>query len=166
MSDKSTPCELAARGAPRPLDRVVARIRERYYGRRTGEACAYWIRQFILFHDRRHPREMGDAEVMAFLDHFATERDVSPGTQNPALWAILFLYKEVLGRSRFCWRLVSGMHSVWPARCARPEHGSGVRQAARAASGSKGVITVCFPLRLARMSAAYLSFNTARSPKA
>jgi integrase len=71
MTDQSTACESAAKGVPRLLDRVGARIREKYYSRRTGEAYEHWIRRFILFHDRTHPREMGEA--------------------------ILFLYKEVLG---------------------------------------------------------------------
>lgn len=67
------------------LDRVAARIRGTYYSRRTGEAYAHWIRRFILFHDCRHPREMGKAEVTAFLNHLATERNVAPGMQNQAL---------------------------------------------------------------------------------
>lgn len=97
MTDESTTCEPATKGAPRLLDRVAARIRQKYYSRRTGEAYAHWIRRFILFHGRRHPREMGEAEVTAFLNHLATGRNVAPGTQNQALSAILFLYREVLG---------------------------------------------------------------------
>jgi len=82
---------------PRLLDRVRQAIRLRHYSRRTEEAYAGWIRRFILFHRRRHPREMGEAEVTAFLSSLAVERRVSASTQNQALSAILFLYEHVLG---------------------------------------------------------------------
>lgn len=81
---------------PRLLDQVRAAIRARHYSRRTEKADTTWIRRFIVFHDKRHPREMGQPEVTAYLTHLATARKVSASTQNQALSAILFLYREVL----------------------------------------------------------------------
>lgn len=71
-------------------------IRLRHYSIRTETAYVDWIRRFILFHGKRHPQDMGAAEVEAFLSHLALERNVAPGTQNQAKAALLFLYKEVL----------------------------------------------------------------------
>jgi integron integrase len=84
-------------GEPRLLDRVRAAVRMRHYSRRTEKAYAAWIRRFIVFHQKRHPREMGAAEVTAFLSSLAA-RGVSASTQNQALSAILFLYGAVLGQ--------------------------------------------------------------------
>ena len=72
-------------------------IRARHYSRRTEEAYASWIRQFIVFHGKRHPNDMGSPEVARFLTWLATERHVASATQNQALSALLFLYKDVLG---------------------------------------------------------------------
>jgi integron integrase len=82
--------------APRLLDQVREAIRRRYYSRRTEEAYVHWIKRFIYFSGRRHPRELGEAGVTAFLNHLALERKVAAGTQNQALSALLFLYKQVL----------------------------------------------------------------------
>jgi integrase len=82
---------------PRLLDIVRERIRMRHYSPRTERAYVGWIRRFILFHHKRHPREMGEPEVVAFLSGLATQRDVSASTQNQALSALVFLYGEVLG---------------------------------------------------------------------
>jgi integron integrase len=82
---------------PRLLDQLRQAIRVRHYSIRTEDAYADWARRFILFHAKRHPREMGAAEVGAFLTHLAVERQVSASTQNQAKAALLFLYKEVLG---------------------------------------------------------------------
>jgi site-specific recombinase XerD len=71
-------------------------IRRRNYSYRTEEAYVQWIRRFIYFSAKRHPLELGAAEVTAFLNHRARERDVAAATQNQALSALLFLYKEVL----------------------------------------------------------------------
>lgn len=95
----------SARGLPAASDkrekRLIERLREvmraRHYSRRTEKAYWYWIRYFILFHHKRHPGEMGPAEVTAFLSWLATERNVAAATQNQALSALLFLYKDVLG---------------------------------------------------------------------
>jgi integron integrase len=81
---------------PRLLDEVRNRIRTKHYSRRTEESYTYWIKRFILFHHKRHPREMGAPEVEAFLSSLAVDRQVAASTQRQALAAILFLYKEVL----------------------------------------------------------------------
>jgi integron integrase len=85
-----------APGAPRLLDVVRQSIRARHYSRRTEKAYAGWIKRYIFFHGRRHPREMGVAEVTRFLSSLAIERRVSASTQNQAFSALLFLYREVL----------------------------------------------------------------------
>jgi integron integrase len=83
---------------PRLLDQVHEAIRRRYFSRRTEEAYAHWIKRFIYFSGKRHPALLGEAEVTAILNHLAGERRVAASTQNQALSALLFLYKEVLGR--------------------------------------------------------------------
>jgi integron integrase len=82
--------------APKLLDRVRTAIRVRHYSPRTEEAYVMWIRRFILFHGKRHPSAMGADEVNAFLSHLAVEQTVSASTQNQALAALLFLYRNVL----------------------------------------------------------------------
>lgn len=84
--------------APRLIDRVRAAIRSRHYSRRTEKTYWFWIRYFILHNNKRHPDEMGAAEVTAFLSWLATDRNVAAATQNQALAALLFLYKVVLER--------------------------------------------------------------------
>lgn len=64
--------------------------------RRTEEAYIHWIRRFIYFTGKRHPSTVGETEVTAFLSHLAVDRDVAASTQNQALSAVLFLYREVL----------------------------------------------------------------------
>jgi site-specific recombinase XerD len=81
---------------PKLLDRVRAAIRARHYSRRTEDAYVAWIRRFIVFHDRRHPAEMGASEITRFLSALAVDRKVASSTQNQALSAVLFLYREVL----------------------------------------------------------------------
>jgi integron integrase len=81
---------------PKLLDEVRRVLRFKHYSLRTEEAYVDWIRRFIVFHGKRHPREMGVGEVRAFLTHLATERKVSASTQNQALSAMLFLYEHVL----------------------------------------------------------------------
>lgn len=82
----------------RLLEQVRRAIRRKHYSYRTEMAYLHWIRRYIVFHDRRHPLEMGEAEVAAFLTHLAVDRTVSASTQNQALSAVLFLYKQVLER--------------------------------------------------------------------
>jgi integron integrase len=86
------------RGGVRLLDRVRAAVRVRHYSLRTEQAYVQWIRRFVLFHGKRHPEEMGGAEVSDFLSHLAVDGGVSASTQNQALNALVFLYREVLGR--------------------------------------------------------------------
>lgn len=86
----------AAGHAPKLLDRVRHVIRAKHYSRRTESAYVDWIRRFILFHRKRHPSEMGATEISAFLTWLATSRRVSASTQNQALSAVLFLYRDVL----------------------------------------------------------------------
>lgn len=81
---------------PKLLDQVRHRLRTRHYAIRTEEAYVQWIRRYILFHGKRHPNEMGAAEVGAFLTHLAVDGNVAASTQNQALAAILFLYRDVL----------------------------------------------------------------------
>src|SRR3954471_5558747 len=83
--------------APRLLDQVRDRIRLKHYSIRTEETYVEWARRFILFHGKRHPREMGATEVESFLTDLAVRGKVSASTQNQAKSALLFLYKEVLG---------------------------------------------------------------------
>jgi integrase len=72
-------------------------IRVRHYSIRTEETYVDWARRFILFHGKRHPLKLGAAEVSAFLNHLAVERNVASATQSQAKSALLFLYREVLG---------------------------------------------------------------------
>src|SRR5262249_61604534 len=86
-------------GPPPPPPREGARgpARTRHYSRRTEKAYVHWIKRYIFFHDKRHPAEMGAAEVTAFLTSLAVQGKVAASTQNQALSALLFLYREVLG---------------------------------------------------------------------
>jgi integron integrase len=87
--------------APRPaglIQRYCQELQARHYARRTVTTYEQWLRRFLRFHQLRHPREMGSAEVNAFLTHLAVELQVSASTQNQALSALLFLYRELLER--------------------------------------------------------------------
>jgi integron integrase len=88
--------------SPRLLDEVRDRIRSMHYSMRTEEAYLYWIKGYIRFHGLRHPREMGQAELEAYLAWLANERQISASTHKQALSALLFLYRQVL-RSDFPW---------------------------------------------------------------
>lgn len=79
------------------LNDVRAVVRLKHLSLRTEEADTYWIKKYILFHQKRHPREMGANEVRDFLTYLAVEKQVAAATQNQALNALLFLYREVLG---------------------------------------------------------------------
>jgi integron integrase len=81
---------------PRLIDEVRCKLRVKHYSVRTEKAYIGWIRRFIFANGRRHPRELGGAQVEAFLSRLATRFNVAAGTQNQALAAILFLYREVL----------------------------------------------------------------------
>ena len=83
---------------PKLLDEIREVLRRKHYSLRTEEAYVDWVKRFILFHGKRHPRELAEPEVAAFLTHLAVARGVAGATQNQALAALLFLYKEVLAR--------------------------------------------------------------------
>ena len=93
----SLPQPPAASQPPKLLNRMRDHLRTRHYSIRTETAYVDWARRFVLFHGKRHPQEMGSAEVEAFLTHLAVNRQVSASTQNQAKAAILYLYKQVLG---------------------------------------------------------------------
>jgi integron integrase len=101
-------------GAPRLLDRVRLGIRARHYSPRTEKAYVGWVRRYVLFHGKRHPDQMGAPEVADYLAHLASRRNVSASTQNQAFSALLFLYREVLGRE------LAGLEQT--PRAKRPVH--------------------------------------------
>lgn len=92
-----TPARIISPAKPKLLDQVRGELRKRHYSLRTEEAYIGWIRSFICHHGIRHPREMGKEEVEEFLSHLAVGRKVAAATQNQALSALLFLYRDVLG---------------------------------------------------------------------
>ena len=81
------------------LDQVRDAIRLKHYSIRTEESYVTWIRRYILFQNKRHPNEMASAEIEAFLTHLAVDQQVAASTQNQALSALLFLYRDVLKSS-------------------------------------------------------------------
>jgi integron integrase len=94
MSDKVL--RMGPAGKPKLLDQVRDVIRRKHYSIRTEQAYIHWIKRFILYHGKRHPGEMAEEEVAEFLTHLARDLNVAAATQNQALSALLFLYKEVL----------------------------------------------------------------------
>ena len=88
-----------SRPGSRLLDQLILEARRRRLSLRTEQAYRHWAKRFILFHGKRHPSELGGAEIAAFLSHLAVEEEVAASTQNQALAALLFLYREVLGIS-------------------------------------------------------------------
>lgn len=78
------------------LEQVQDVIRLKHYSYQTEKTYIYWIRRYILFHNKRHPKDMGSKEIEEFLTHLAVNENVAASTQNQALHAVLFLYKEVL----------------------------------------------------------------------
>lgn len=93
MSNTNSPAEPRP---PRLLDRVREATRVRHFSIRTEQAYVDWVTRYILFHKKRHPKDMGAAEVSEFLTHLAVERQLAASSQNQALAAILFLYQQVL----------------------------------------------------------------------
>lgn len=81
---------------PKLLDQLRDRIRLKHYSRRTEDVYLDWAKRYILYHNKRHPQEMGKKEIEGFLTYLATERQVAAATQNQAKAALQFLYKEVL----------------------------------------------------------------------
>jgi integron integrase len=89
---------LESQRSPKLLQQVRNRLRFKHYSFRTEETYIGWIKRYIIFHDKRHPAEMGALEIEQFLTHLAADRDVSAATQNQALNAIVFLYREIIQR--------------------------------------------------------------------
>lgn len=81
---------------PKLLDRLRDRLRLKHYSIRTEQQYVHWVKRFVFFHDKKHPQTMGAAEVTAFLTHLAVKGRVAAATQNQALSALLFLYRDVL----------------------------------------------------------------------
>jgi integron integrase len=84
--------------AKKLLEQVSDAIRIKHYSQRTEQTYIDWIRRYILFHNKRHPKDMGVPEIQAFITHLATQRHLSASSQNQALSAILFLYRHVLNK--------------------------------------------------------------------
>jgi len=80
---------------PKFLDQIRSAIRLRRMSYRTEQAYVDWAKRFILFHQKRHPKEMGKLEIEAFLSYLVNERKVAASTQNQALHALLFVYRKV-----------------------------------------------------------------------
>lgn len=95
------------------LTTVRIALRTRHYSRRTEETYVNWIKRFVRYSGLRHPKDLGAPEVTAFLSHLAVDKNVSASTQNQALGAVLFLYREVLGLS------VPWLSGIVPARRTR-----------------------------------------------
>ncbi len=83
---------------PKLLNRLCEALRSRHYSRRTEQCYCHWVKRFIFFHHVRHPAEMAEPEINAFLTHLAVKEKISASTQNQALSALLFLYRHVLDR--------------------------------------------------------------------
>jgi integron integrase len=88
--------KVVSQDSPKLLDRMRAEIRVRHYSIRTEDSYLDWARRYILYHEKRHPKDMGADEVQSFLSYLAVERKVSSSTQNQAKSALLFLYRDVL----------------------------------------------------------------------
>jgi integron integrase len=100
---------------PRLLDQVRAACRARHYSLRTERAYAGWVRRYVLANGKRHPRGLGQAELEGFLTALAVDGCVAASTQNQALSALLFLYRQVLGMDRVPW-LEGVVRAKHPAR--------------------------------------------------
>ncbi len=96
VNRKKQDSSLVASPKPKLLDQFREALRSRHYSRRTGQAYCLWVKRFIYFHKFRHPTEMAEPEINAFLTHLAVKEKVSASTQNQALSALLFLYRRVL----------------------------------------------------------------------
>lgn len=91
-------CAVGAGQNPKLLDQLRSALRSRHYSSNTEQVYCMWVKRYILFHNVRHPREMAEPEINAFLTHLAVKSKVSASTQNQALSALLFLYRHVLGQ--------------------------------------------------------------------
>jgi len=136
MNEQDQPSQVGNRkpsdGKPKLLDQVRRRCRVQHLALSTEKQYVSWIRRFILFHHKRHPLEMGNAEVTAFLTHLAVEGHVAASTQNQALAALLFLYRVVLERD-FGW-LDNVVRASKAEAVARSVHGGRSRRRDRRTS--------------------------------
>jgi site-specific recombinase XerD len=100
MRSKGQACVsiLSAVQPPKLMDQLRQALHTRHYSRRTEQTYCHWVKCFVRFHSLRHPSEMAEQEINAFLTHLAVRKKVSASTQNQALSALLFLYRHVLGR--------------------------------------------------------------------
>ena len=108
------PAGAASGRKPKFLDQMRTFMRARHYIRRTEQAYVDWVRRFILFHGKRHPRELGEDEIVEFLSDLAVKRKVSASTQNQAFCALLFLYQQFLEKK--LGRLDGALRASKPAR--------------------------------------------------
>ena len=133
-------------GKPRLLDQVRDVIRVKHYSIRTEQAYVQWIKRYIFFHGKRHPSEMGEAEVSAFLTHLAVKRNVASSTQNQALNALVFLYREVLKKD------LDGLEDVTrakkPARLPLVFTRDEVRRVLAHLEGDRGRVLISRPLSI------------------
>ncbi|MBN2397693.1 MAG: phage integrase N-terminal SAM-like domain-containing protein, partial [Deltaproteobacteria bacterium] len=99
-SGSSQACGSAEKSGTQPklLDRLRLALRSRHYSRKTEQTYCHWVKKYIYFHNVKHPDEMGEKEINAFLTHLAVKEKVSASTQNQALSALLFVYRHVLSR--------------------------------------------------------------------
>jgi len=122
-----------ASGSPRPklLDQLRGALRSRHYSRRTEQTYVMWVKRFTVFHNLRHPAELAEPEINAFLTHLAVKEKVSSSTQNQALSALLFLYQHVPGVCSCPMRLTASTPM-------RPPSGAGNSCFRRSTGGSIG----------------------------
>ena len=94
--NKTSPAEIKKENKPKLLDEVRIDMRTKHYSQKTVECYLSWIKQYIIFNNKTHPEKMGEAEIRKFLNYLAITRHVSASTQNQALQAILYLYKNII----------------------------------------------------------------------
>lgn len=104
------------------LDQVRDVIQLKHYSYRTEETYVQWIRRYILFHNKRHLIEMGRVEIEAFFTHLAVQGQVAASTQNQAVSALLFLYREVLGQEVVGVDAIGATSRCEPDRCVLLTH--------------------------------------------
>ena len=117
VNSRSQDCSLVAGAKPKLLNQLREALRSRHYSRRTEQAYCLWVKRFIYYHQVRHPAEMAEPEINAFLTHLAVKERVSASTQNQAMSAILFLYKNVLQQE--IQRLPNVIHNGHPKHLPR-----------------------------------------------
>ena len=104
------------RQPPKLLDQVRSEMRAKHYSLKTEKTYLSWIKQYIFYNSKRHPKDMGDEEINTFLKYLAVERKVSSSTQNQALCAIVYLYKHILkkdvGKLELIWAQKSKIQPI------------------------------------------------------